>query len=81
MAVLTNVSFDHTDVLGPTLEGIARDKAGIIEPGSRVVVGEMPADLVDIVTSRADEVGASSVWVAGRDFGCESTGWPSGAGW
>jgi dihydrofolate synthase/folylpolyglutamate synthase len=72
VAVLTNVSFDHTDVLGPTLEGIARDKAGIIEPGSRVVVGEMPADLVDIVTGRAEEVGASPVWVAGRDFGCET---------
>ena len=39
VAVLTNVSFDHTDVLGPTLEGIAADKAGIIEPGSRVVRG------------------------------------------
>jgi dihydrofolate synthase / folylpolyglutamate synthase len=72
VAVLTNVSFDHTDVLGPTLEGIAADKAGIIEPGSRVVVGEMAADLADIVETRADEVGAAAVWVAGRDFGCES---------
>ena len=72
VAVLTNVSFDHTDVLGPTLEGIAADKAGIIEPGSRVVVGEMAPDLVDIVEARAGAVGAASVWVAGRDFGCES---------
>ena len=72
VAVLTNVSFDHTDVLGPTLEGIATDKAGIIEPGSRVVVGEMAPELADIITGRAREVGAASVWVAGRDFGCES---------
>jgi len=72
VAVLTNVSFDHTDVLGPTLEGIATDKAGIIEPGSRAVVGEMAPDLTEIVTRRALEVGAASVWVAGRDFGCES---------
>ncbi len=72
VAVLTNVSFDHTDVLGPTLEGIAADKAGIIEPGSRVVVGEMAPDLVDIVIARAEELGAASVWVAGRDFGVES---------
>jgi len=72
VAVLTNVSFDHTDVLGPTLEGIAADKAGIIEPGSRVVVGEMAPDLLDIVEARAGAVGAASVWVAGRDFGCES---------
>ena len=72
VAVLTNVSFDHTDVLGPTLEGIAADKAGIIEPGSRVVVGEMAPELVDIVRERAEEVGAASVWVAGQDFGSES---------
>jgi dihydrofolate synthase/folylpolyglutamate synthase len=72
VAVLTNVSFDHTDVLGPTLEGIAADKSGIIEPGSRVVVGEMAPDLVDIVRRRAEEVGAASFWVAGVDFGCES---------
>ena len=33
VAVITNISFDHTEVLGPTLEGIARDKAGIIKAG------------------------------------------------
>jgi dihydrofolate synthase/folylpolyglutamate synthase len=72
VAVLTNVSFDHTDVLGPTLEGIAEDKAGIIKPGSRVVLGELAPHLLDIVLTRADEAGAASVWVAGRDFGCAS---------
>ncbi len=72
VAVLTNVSFDHTDVLGPTLEGIAEDKAGIIKPGSRVVLGDLAPDLLDIVLTRADEVGAASVWVLGRDFGCAS---------
>ena len=72
VAVLTNVSFDHTDVLGPTLEGIAADKAGIIEPGSRVVVGEMAPDLLDIVVRRGQDAGAASIWAAGRDFGCAS---------
>jgi dihydrofolate synthase/folylpolyglutamate synthase len=70
VAVLTNFSFDHTDVLGPTLEGIALDKAGIVEPGSQVVVGESDPDLVAIVEARADAAGAAGVWVAGRDFGC-----------
>ena len=67
VAVLTNVSFDHTDVLGPTLEGIAADKAGIIEPGSRVVVGEMAPDLVDIVAAGAP-----------RTPGRPRSGWPGG---
>jgi dihydrofolate synthase/folylpolyglutamate synthase len=72
VTVLTNVSFDHTDVLGPTLEGIAADKAGIIKPGSRVVLGELAPDLLDVVTAVAEAAGAASIWVAGRDFGCAS---------
>jgi dihydrofolate synthase/folylpolyglutamate synthase len=72
VALLTNFSYDHTDVLGPTLEGIAEDKAGIIEAGSRVVVGEAAEGLVAIVEAHAASVGAESVWVSGRDFGCES---------
>lgn len=71
VALLTNFSYDHTDVLGPTLEGIAADKSGIIEPGSMVVVGETRADLVAIVEAHAAKVGAAAVWAAGRDFGCE----------
>jgi dihydrofolate synthase/folylpolyglutamate synthase len=71
VAVLTNFSYDHTDVLGPTLEGIAADKAGIIEPTSQTVVGETAPDLVRIVEERAAEVGAPTPWVYGREFGCE----------
>jgi dihydrofolate synthase / folylpolyglutamate synthase len=71
VAVLTNFSYDHTDVLGPTLEGIAQDKSGIIEAGSVVVVGEERPDLVAIVEAQAAQVAAAAVWVAGRDFGCE----------
>jgi dihydrofolate synthase / folylpolyglutamate synthase len=72
VAVLTNFSYDHTDVLGPTLEGIAADKAGIIESQSLVVIGETDPDLVKVVEDRAAEAGARAVWVIGRDFGCES---------
>ncbi|HUC05482.1 MAG TPA: folylpolyglutamate synthase/dihydrofolate synthase family protein [Acidimicrobiales bacterium] len=72
VAVLTNVSFDHTDVLGPTLEGIASDKAGIAKAGRPVVVGETSPDLVALIESRAAELGAGPVWMAGREFGCES---------
>lgn len=37
VAVITNIGLDHTDVLGKTVEQIARTKAGIIKPGCHVV--------------------------------------------
>lgn len=70
VAVLTNVSFDHTEVLGPTLEGIARDKAGIVKAGSTAVIGETEPSLVDVVRRAAEEAGAGEIWVRGEEFDC-----------
>ena len=38
VCAITNISFDHVAVLGPTIESIARAKAGIIKPGVPVVL-------------------------------------------
>lgn len=40
LSVITNISFDHTQLLGSTLPEIATEKAGIIKEGVPVVVGE-----------------------------------------
>jgi dihydrofolate synthase/folylpolyglutamate synthase len=40
LAVITNISWDHMNLLGNTLEAIAGEKAGIIKEGIPVVVGE-----------------------------------------
>ena len=40
VVVLTNVSLDHTDVLGDTREQIAREKLAVVAPGVAVVLGE-----------------------------------------
>jgi dihydrofolate synthase / folylpolyglutamate synthase len=37
---LTNVSLEHTDVLGSTREAIAREKLAVVRPGATVVLGE-----------------------------------------
>ena len=39
VAVVTGVAMDHEAVLGPTLEAIAGEKAGIFKPGQRAVIG------------------------------------------
>ena len=38
-AAITSIAFDHQDLLGETLESIAREKAGVIKPGIPVIVG------------------------------------------
>ena len=40
LSVITEISLDHTAMLGDTVEAIAAEKAGIIKPGIPVVVGE-----------------------------------------
>lgn len=70
VAVITNISFDHTEILGPTLDGIARDKAGIVKPGATVVVGEPDPELVAVIRAVADHAGAAQVWVRGEEFDC-----------
>lgn len=37
ISIITSISFDHTDILGDTIEKIAREKAGIIKPGCPAV--------------------------------------------
>jgi len=64
VAVITNIGMDHTEFAGPTKAHIAREKAGIIKPGSAVVVGETDPALVAIFTAAG---GATSL-VRGDDF-------------
>jgi dihydrofolate synthase/folylpolyglutamate synthase len=66
VAVVTNVSLDHQEVLGPTRADIAEEKAGIVKPGSMLVLGETDPDLV----SRFRAVEAAEVWQRDEDFGC-----------
>lgn len=40
LSIITNISFDHIQFLGNTLPAIAKEKAGIIKPGTTVVIGE-----------------------------------------
>ena len=64
VAVITNIGLDHTEFAGPALADIAREKAGIIKPGSAVVVGEADPELVDIFLAE----GGASYFVRGEQF-------------
>lgn len=58
LSVITNVDYDHTDLLGDTLEAIATEKAGIIKPGRPVIVSEAPVPEVRrVFADRAARLG------------------------
>lgn len=50
---ITAIDFDHQNLLGSTIEEIAREKAGIIKPGVPVVLGPNPSAVQEVVRSTA----------------------------
>jgi dihydrofolate synthase/folylpolyglutamate synthase len=62
--VITAVDFDHQEFLGNTLEQIAGEKAGVVKPGSLVVLAENPQVVEDVVRRRCADVGATLVRAA-----------------
>lgn len=54
VCLITNISFDHTDMLGNTLEAIAFEKAGIIKPSIPVVIGSTQSETSDVFIKTAE---------------------------
>ena len=71
MTVLTPIALDHTDYLGATLEEIAREKVGIIKPGTHVISAEQP-DAVRLAIEEQSRSGKCLLKTLGKDF---SAGW------
>lgn len=67
VSVITSISFDHMQQLGPTLASIAREKAGIIKPGRPTISGvtspEARAVIEEVSRRRGSPLGE-----LGRDF-------------
>ncbi|MGY3213014.1 bifunctional folylpolyglutamate synthase/dihydrofolate synthase [Mucilaginibacter sp. HD30] len=58
LSVITNIGWDHTDLLGNTLPFIAAEKAGIIKPNIPAIIGERQDEVADVFIKKADDVGA-----------------------
>jgi dihydrofolate synthase/folylpolyglutamate synthase len=67
LSVITNISLDHTDILGDTLGKIAAEKAGIIKPKTPVIIGETQAETEHIFREKAAENGAEIIF-ADQEF-------------
>ena len=58
LSVITNISFDHTQFLGDTLEKIAMEKAGIIKRDIPIVIGETTSETRNVFIQKAKEMNA-----------------------
>ncbi len=59
VSIITNISKDHTQFLGATLEDIAAEKAGIIKTGIPTVIGEANGSIREVFEEKASEVGTT----------------------
>ncbi|MBV9233301.1 MAG: hypothetical protein JO030_04605 [Candidatus Eremiobacteraeota bacterium] len=75
VAAITSIGYDHTEVLGDTLEAIAYEKAGIAKSGVPLVVAAVPAAARAVIERHANEVGARFVSVDD----CVRAVWENGA--
>ena len=62
VSVITNISLEHTALLGNTLEQIAYEKAGIIKADTPVVIGEALPETRPVFVARANELHAPLIF-------------------
>ena len=55
LSVITNIGWDHMNILGNTLQLIAKEKAGIIKPGIPVVIGEYQPEVAQAFIDKAEQ--------------------------
>ena len=62
LSVITNISFDHTAILGNTLPEIAFEKAGIIKSNVPVVISETQSEIIDVFIQKAKKENATIIF-------------------
>ena len=66
VSVITNIGFDHTSLLGNTLEEIANEKAGIIKEKTRVIIGRKQKESEDIFIRKSQENNSEITFCSGK---------------
>lgn len=70
VAVVTNISLEHTRVLGDTIAAIAGEKAAIIKPGAHAVTAAQDSEALTVIEARARDVGVPLLRV-GTEIGVQ----------
>jgi len=66
LSVITNIGYDHMNLLGNTLPEIAGQKAGIIKQNTPVVIGEILPETKNVFVQEANDKEAPLYFAQGR---------------
>ncbi|MEG3841818.1 folylpolyglutamate synthase/dihydrofolate synthase family protein [Microcoleus sp. herbarium14] len=68
--VITSISLEHWQILGPTVADIAGEKAGILKANCPAIIGELPESARMAIEKRIQELDCPATWVKpARDLG------------
>lgn len=68
ICLITNIGFDHVDMLGDTLPKIAYEKAGIIKKDTPVIISEYHEETAPVFTKTAEEKNAKLIFAESQKF-------------
>lgn len=68
LTVITEISYDHMEYLGPKIDIIASEKAGIIKSSAPCAISSQVDEVYEVLFNKCDEVGVESI-AYGYDFG------------
>ena len=74
VSVITNISLDHTDLLGDTLEKIALEKSGIIKKNTPVIIGRKQKETKRIFEQKASKENSKIIYAKNFNYKCDLKG-------
>jgi len=74
VSVITNISMDHSNLLGNTIEAIAKEKAGIIKNNTPVIIGRKQEEIHSIFENISSTINADLTLAKSYSYNCDLKG-------
>ncbi len=74
LSIITNIGLDHTNLLGDTIQKIAKEKAGIIKSNTPIIIGRNQEEIKPIFENIADEKKAPLKYATAHNFTADLKG-------
>ena len=75
ISIITSISREHWQRLGPTVADIAREKAGILKANCPAVIGKLPPEAHTVVANKIKELNCPATWIEPAELLEQNSGW------